>query len=196
MITVLPANQVSWDDVQTVFGSRGYPASCQCQRFKVGPAQWSGTTQLERMQRLRRETHCDNPDSGTTSGLIAFLDGEPVGWCAVEPRSAYPKLPPARLAWKERGEAKDDSTVWAVTCFAVRAGYRGRGITRALVQAAVDHARRQGARALEGYPMVPKQGEEITWGENHVGVRSIFAGAGFSEVAHPTLRRVVMRLEL
>lgn len=195
MITVLPANEVTWEDLQTVLGVRGYPASCQCQRFKVGPAQWSGTTQLERMQRMRRETHCDNPGSPVTSGLVAYLDGEPVGWCAVEPRTAYPKLPPARLGWKTRGEDKDDSSVWAVTCFATRAGFRRRGVTRALLQAAVEFSRKRGARALEGYPMIAQPGEDITWGESHVGVKSTFAALGFTEVAHPTLRRVVMRME-
>ncbi len=195
MITVIPANQASWEDLQTVLGVRGYAAGCQCQRFKVGPAQWSGTTLPQRMLRLRSETHCDNPASPTTSGLVAYLDGEPVGWCAVEPRTAYPKLPPARVGWKARGEDKDDPTIWAVTCFATRAGFRRRGVTRVLVQAAVDFARRQGARALEGYPMITQPGEEITWGETHVGTKSIFAAAGFTEVAHPTLRRVVMRID-
>lgn len=147
------------------------------------------------MLRLRRETHCDNPASPVTSGLVAYLDGEPVGWCAVEPRTAYPKLPPARVAWKARGEDKEDPTVWAVTCFATRAGFRRRGVTRALLQAAVEFARQRGARALEGYPMITQPGEEITWGETHVGTRSMFAAAGFTEVGHPTLRRVVMRID-
>lgn len=39
-------------------------------------------------------------------------------------------------------------------------------------------------------------GVEITWGETHVGTRSIFEAAGFEQVAHPTLRRVVMRIDV
>jgi hypothetical protein len=31
--------------------------------------------------------------------------------------------------------------------------------------------------------------------ELHVGSRSTFAAAGFAEVSHPTLRRVVMRID-
>ena len=193
-VRVVPANEASWEDVQTVFGSKGYPAQCQCQRFKSGPYGWSGTTQLERMRVLQRQTHCDNPDSTVTSGLVAYLDDEPVAWCAVEPRIEFPRLPQARVAWKARGEVKDDPGVWAVTCFTVRAGFRGRGLTRFLLDAAVDRARSQGAKAIEGYPMINK-GEEITWGEIHVGARTTFAAAGFREVAHPTLRRVVMRID-
>jgi hypothetical protein len=43
--------------------------------------------------------------------------------------------------------------------------------------------------------MIAQPGQEITWGELHVGSRSIFAAAGFAEVGHPTLRRVVMRID-
>ena len=194
-VIVVPANEASWADLRTIFGDRGYAAYCQCQRFKLGPQGWTEPTVAERMERLRAEAHCGDPGAGTTSGLVAYLDGEPVGWCAVEPRTAYPRLPPARLAWKARGEDKDDDTVWAVTCFATRAGFRRRGVTRALVRATVAFARERGARALEGYPMITEPGQEVTWGETHVGTRSIFAEAGFLEVSHPTLRRVVMRID-
>jgi GNAT superfamily N-acetyltransferase len=83
-----------------------------------------------------------------------------------------------------------------VKCFVTRAGFRRQGISYALARAAVDFARERGARALEGYPMVTDPGKDITWGELHVGSRSIFEAAGLEEVSHPTLRRVVMRIEL
>ena len=63
-------------------------------------------------------------------------------------------------------------------------------------RAAVDFARERGARALEGYPMIPERGKDVPWGELHVGHASIFAAAGFSEVSRPTLRRAVMRVDL
>jgi len=68
--------------------------------------------------------------------------------------------------------------------------------SRALARATVDFARLRGARALEGYPMITQPGQEVTWGELHVGSRSIFEAAGFTEVSRPTLRRVVMRVDL
>jgi len=131
-----------------------------------------------------------------TSGLVAYLDDEPVGWCAVEERSAYEGLVRNnRVPWTDRDEDKTDDSVWAVTCLFTRAGFRRRGITYALARAAVDFARERGASAIEGSPMITQSGEEITWGELHVGSRSIFAGAGFTEVNRPTLRRVVMRID-
>ncbi len=194
-IAIVPANEASWQDLQAIFGMRGYPAYCQCERFKIGPSGWTEPTTAERMARLEQETHCGYPSSRTTSGLVAYLDGEPVAWCAVEPRTAYPKLPPARVAWKARGEDKDDASVWAVTCFVTRAGFRRRGITRVLAKATVPFARERGARALEAYPMITEPGQEVTWGETHVGTRSMFEAAGFEEVHRATLRRVVMRID-
>jgi len=97
-----------------------------------------------------------------------------------------------------RGTGADvfsDPSVWSVTCFVVRKGYRKRGITYALAAAAVGYARENGARALEGYAMRTQPGKEITWGELHVGAVQVFADAGFTEVSSPSVRRAVMRID-
>jgi GNAT superfamily N-acetyltransferase len=195
-VTIVPANEASWEDLRAIFGDRGYAAYCQCQRSKMRSwAEWKSLEVSGRMQRLEAQTHCGYPNARTTSGLVAYLNGEPVGWCAVEPRTAYPRLLRTPVPWKGRDEDKADDGVWAVTCFATRAGFRRQGISRALARATVGFARERGARALEGYPIMTQPGQEITWGEVNVGSRSIFADAGFTEVSHPTLRRVVMRIE-
>jgi GNAT superfamily N-acetyltransferase len=195
-VSVRPANEVSWEDIQTVFGTRGEAAACQCQYFKILNKDWSSVPVAERAFRLRQQTDCGYPDAEATTGLVAFLDGVPVGWCAVEPRSAYPRLRNAKVPWTGREEDKDDDTVWAVTCFMVRTGYRRRGISSILAKAAVEYARDRGARALEGYPMVDRPNEEIAWpSEMYVGTRSIFSDAGFTEITKPTKRRFVMRID-
>jgi GNAT superfamily N-acetyltransferase len=196
-ITVVPANQAACDDLQTVFGSRGSAAVCQCQRYKLAPREaFKSFPAEERALRLRAQTNCGLPGATSTSGLVAYLEGEPVGWCAVEPRPAYQGLLRVyRVPWEGRAEDKNDESVWAVTCVFGRAGFRHRGVSYALARAAVDFARERGAQALEAYPMLTQPGEEITWGELHMGTRSIFAAAGFTEVGHPTPRRVVMRID-
>jgi GNAT superfamily N-acetyltransferase len=196
-LEIVPANAASWEDLQTVFGTRGEAYICQCQRYKLQPGEaFKKVPVEERAHRLRMQTECGHPGSKTTSGLVAYLDGEPVGWCAVEPRTAYFGLMRNfKVPWQGRSEDKEDDTVWSVTCFVVRAGFRRRGISCALARAAVDFARERGARALEGYPMLVGSGQDITWGELHVGKRSIFEAAGFREVSHPTPRRVVMRID-
>ncbi len=133
-------------------------------------------------------------DAERTAGLLAYLDDNPAGWCAVEPRTAYPGLlRNSRVPWEGRAEDKNDDGVWAVTCFVTRAGFRRRGIGRALVRAAVDFASERGARAIEGYPLTTTN---VISEELHVGTASMFAAAGFVEVSKPTLRRVVMRIDL
>ncbi len=118
-VTIVPANEASWEDLQAVFGTRGDPSRCRCQRFKMRPGEsWASVGAAELAFRFRKQTACGHPESAATSGLVAYLDGEPVGWCAVEPRTAYPRLLRSnRVPWAGRTEDKTDDSVWAVTCF-------------------------------------------------------------------------------
>ncbi|OXM67699.1 GNAT family N-acetyltransferase [Amycolatopsis vastitatis] len=189
MLTVVSVDQASWADLQAIFGDRGDPARCRCQYFKDTPAEWRSGTSAERAERLRAQT------ADRATGLVAFLDGEPAGWCAVEPRTAYRRLRTSRLVWADRDEDPADDGVWAVTCFVTRKGFRRQGVSAALAKAAVGFARERGARAVEGYPMLVEPGQKVAWpAELFVGTAGIFADAGFSEVSRPTARRVVMRL--
>jgi GNAT superfamily N-acetyltransferase len=194
-LTVVPANRASWADLQAIFGTADYPGLCYCQRFKTLHCHWSTLSDRERRERLRRQTNCGHPGADRTTGLVAYLHEEPVGWVAVEPRTAYPRLIRMRSAWTGRHEDKGEGDVWAVTCFVTRKGYRKRGITYALARATIDFARDNGARALEAYSMITTPGQEITWGELHVGSRQVFTDAGFTEVHRPSVRRAVMRID-
>lgn len=194
-IVVVPANKASWADLQAVFGTRGEAASCQCQWFRASPAQWRAQSHETRVERHREQTACGRPRARTTSGLLAYLDGEPAGWCAVGPRPAYVHLLGSRVVWAGRDEDPADENVWSVVCFVTRVGFRRRGVSGALASAAVDFARERGARAVEAYPMITVPGKTITWGELYVGSRNVFADAGFTEVSRPTQRRVVMRID-
>jgi GNAT superfamily N-acetyltransferase len=194
-VTIVPANRATWHDLEAIFGTADYPFHCQCQRFKVTGWLWRDTSLDQRLAMHRASTACGTPQATHTSGLVAYLDDEPVGWVAVEPRTAYPKLRTSRVPWTGRTEDKDDDGIWAVTCFCVRKGYRGRGLTYPLARAAADYARTQGATAVEGYAMVTQPWAEITWGEVHVGAVQVFAEAGFTEVSAPTKRRRVMRID-
>ena len=202
-LSIVPANHASWSDLKAVFGDRDYSSRCNCQRFKTRGWFWAQATDEQRRAQLRDQANCDDPEATSTTGLVAYLraPGEraaatPVGWMAVEPRTEYPRLLGLPTVWKGRpDEDKEDDSVWSVTCFVVRKGYRKRGITYALAAAAVDYARANGARALEAYAMLTQPGKEITWGELHVGARQVFAEAGFTEVSRPSVRRAVMRID-
>ncbi|MGV3479981.1 MAG: GNAT family N-acetyltransferase [Sphingobium sp.] len=198
MIAIQPANLARRDELDAIFGARGEAYKCQCQRYKLAPGESFGAVPVaERAERLSRQTRCGQTHARETSGLVAWLDGEPAGWCAVEPRPAYAALLRVyRVPWIDRDEDRSDAGIWAITCFHIRAGYRRRGISRALVRAAIDFARDRGAHAIEGYPMITEPGRDIPWGELHVGSHSIFAAAGFIQVSRPTPRRAVMRIDL
>jgi GNAT superfamily N-acetyltransferase len=193
-ISVVPANEASWEELQAIFGTRGASSRCWCQRYKLAPRESFGAFPAEeRAHRLREQTECGHPGSDTTSGVVAYLDGEPVGWCAVEPRPAFSGLVRNnRVPWEGRDEDRADESIWAVTCLLTRAGFRKRGIGGALARAAVDFARERGARALEGYAINTKN---VIAEELHVGTERVFADAGLAEVGRPTLRRVVMRID-
>ncbi len=193
-ISIVPANAASCEELRTIFGHRGPASRCQCQRYKLRPREAFASFPVEeRAHRLRQQTDCGHPEADRTSGLVAYLDDQPVGWCAVEPRPAFEGLVRnARVPWEGREEDRADEGVWAVTCLFTRAGFRRRGVSRALARAAVDFARERGARAIEGYPMITK---DVIAEELHVGMEGVFARAGFAEVSRPTLRRVVMRID-
>ncbi|MEU4192299.1 GNAT family N-acetyltransferase [Kribbella sp. NPDC026611] len=182
-LTIVPANQATWEDLEAIFAG-GDTSRCWCQRFRMLPGEsWASEGPEELSARLRDQTS----GPGTT-GLVAYLDGEPVGWCAVAPRAGHPRLlRDFRVPWQDRTEDKTDPTVWAVTCFVTRAGYRRRGIATALAAATVDHARRAGAGSIEGYPDLVDGGS--------VGTLTMFTSAGYTEVSRPGNRRVVMRID-
>lgn len=192
-LRIVPANEASWDDLQAIL--TGTAGRCQCQRQRLGDHDWWFMPESERGAILREETHCGDPRATETIGIVAYLDGEPVGWCAVDRRSVYGRLRGSPVPWKGRQERKDDDSVWAIACLVVRRGFRHRHLTYDLVAAAAEHARQRGATAVEGYPMITG-GAEVTWDEMSVGAVGPFTAAGFTEVSHPTKRRVVMRLEL
>ncbi|MGH3306000.1 MAG: GNAT family N-acetyltransferase [Streptosporangiaceae bacterium] len=194
-LTVVPANEASWADLQAIFGTAGYIGSCSCQYFKIRDRDWHATPDSARRDRFLEQTQCGDPGARATTGLVGYLGTEPVAWVAVEPRTAYARLPWVRTVWHGRDEDKADGGVWAVTCFVTRTGHRKRGITYALAVATIDFARQRGARALEAYPMIVRPGEEVSWGELYVGSRQVFAEAGFTEVSRPSPRRVVMRID-
>ncbi|MEO9137447.1 MAG: GNAT family N-acetyltransferase, partial [Jatrophihabitans sp.] len=145
-ITVQSVRDDLFDEVQIVFGNKGQAARCQCQGYRMGwYAQHADDVQG------RRELLRDQVVEG--HGVIAHLDGEPVGWCSVAPRRDYGFL--RQTTWKGRSEDQDAPGIWAVTCLVVRAGFRHQGVSRALVGGTVDLARDAGASALEAYPMKP-----------------------------------------
>jgi GNAT superfamily N-acetyltransferase len=127
---------------------------------------------------------------GPPPGLLVF-DGElAVGWVQVTPRVALPGLATARFT-----KAIDDKPVWSVSCFYVRKGYRGKGVSRALIDAAVAFAKKNRAPALEAYP-VKTDGAKVSRPNMYTGSASSFEKAGFRTIGAHAPHRPIMRLDL
>jgi len=186
VIAIHDATPDRWPDVVTVMGTRGDPSRCWCQFFRIPGAGWDRATAPAMRDALHEQVRGDVPP-----GVLAVRDDEPVGWCAVAPRGSYPRLGRSTVA-----QATDDGPgVWAVTCFVVRVGHRRQGVASALLDGAVDLARRHGASTVEGYP-VNATGRKASSAELYHGPLSVFLDAGFTEVARPSAARAVVRLTL
>jgi len=125
--------------------------------------------------------------NGPPPGLLAFDGDRAVGWCQLTPRDALPWLD---RTW--RLKRVDDLPVWSLSCFYVRIGYRRKGVTSALIAAAIKAAKRAHAPALEAYPLDASKSPSAT----STGYATTFARAGFKTVASPTAPRPIMRLDL
>jgi GNAT superfamily N-acetyltransferase len=129
-------------------------------------------------------------EAGAPPGILAYVGGRPVGWCAFGPRETYPTLERSRIL-----KPVDERPVWSVTCFFVTKEYRDRGLTSKLLEAAAAHAGKRGAAILEGYPVEPKRGRMADVFA-YTGLASAYRKAGFTEVLRRSETRPIMRLEL
>ena len=128
--------------------------------------------------------------TGESPGILAYADGQPVGWCAVAPRQAYPTLARSRVL-----KPVDERPVWSVTCFFVAKGFRRQGVTTRLLEAAAKFAKSRGAKIIEGYPVEARKGQ-MPDVFAYTGLPSAFRQAGFAEVARRSPTRPIMRREL
>jgi uncharacterized protein YndB with AHSA1/START domain/GNAT superfamily N-acetyltransferase len=180
-----PLTPDRWRDLETLFGPRGACGGCWCMAWRLTPAEF-GRRKGDGNRRALRSL----VTKGATPGILAYDGDAPVGWCAVAPREATPRLEQSRVLAR-----LDDAPVWSVTCFFVAKAYRRQGVTVALLRAAAAYAGGQGARILEGYPMEPRQ-DELPAAFAWTGLAAAFREAGFAEVARRSATRPIFRLAL
>jgi GNAT superfamily N-acetyltransferase len=151
---------------------------CSCMRWRLRSADYQRSTKESRVAALE-----DLVCRGVPVGVLAYLDGEPVGWCSIAPRETYAALERYRALPR-----LDDAPVWSVVCFFVDRRALGQGVTLGLLRAAVEYARSQGAGIVEGYPVEP--GPHLY---TYMGSPATFLRAGFRDVTPPGQARRVMR---
>jgi len=185
-LTIRPLTGEQWPALENLFGKAGASNGCWCMYWRIGP-------------RYRSRPRADNKEdlarlaaagpAGAAPGLLAFDGGVAVGWCELARRTDLGWLARARYL-----QPPDDLPVWSVPCFYVRRTHRGRGVTDALIAAAISAASAAGAPALEAYPVdiaVPGHTRNL-----FPGIASTFARHGFQVVARHKPDRPVMRRPL
>ncbi len=180
-----PLTADRWPDLMKLFGPKGACGGCWCMWWRLSRAEFERKKGAGTKRALHRIV-----DSGPPPGILAYLEGEPVGWCAVAPRSEYARLANSRVLGPV-----DEEPAWSVVCFFVSRSVRRQGVTEALLGAAVAYARRQGARVIEGYPIAPSK-PRVPDVFAYTGFRSTFERAGFVEAARRSPTRAIMRLRI
>ena len=187
MVTIADATADRWDDLVAVMGTKGDPARCWCQFFRGTNADWNAATSQSRRSELHAQVERRPPP-----GVLAYdASGAPAGWCGLAPRADYPRLARSLIA----KATQDQDGLWAITCFVVRVGQRRHGVSGALLDGAIELARRHGARALEAYP-IDVGVRTPSSSELYHGAFHVFQRAGFVEVARPKPDRPTVRLVL
>lgn len=184
-ISIEPARADRFTDAERALTGGGDGADCWCQWWMLAPKDFEATSVDERRERLRQDLSAPVP-----SALIAYVDGDAAGWVKVSPRPDQPRLARTRNI-QTSPEPMDDRTVWAITCFVVRTEHRSRGIASRLLDAAVDHARANGARIVEGYPL-DTDVKRFSTNDLYHGTLSSFLAAGFTETARPGAARPIV----
>ncbi len=180
-----PLTPRRWDDLEQLFGERGACGGCWCMWWRLRRSEYEQKKGADNRRALRRIVR-----SGREPGLLAYAAGEPIGWCAVEPRERYSTLARSRIL-----KPVDEQAVWSVVCFFVKQEWRGRGVSTRLLRAACKHAREHGAKILEGYPHDLKGGR-LPGAFVHNGLLPSFERAHFREVARRSEKRPIVRKEL
>ena len=177
-LQIQPATPDLLPALEDLFTDRATRVGCWCMYWRIGNAY------RQRPSEANRRDFRAIVKAGPPPGLLAF-DGElAVGWCQLTPRADLPWLD---RTWRLR--RVDEAPVWSLSCFYIRKGYRRRGITAALIKAAIQAARRAGAPALEAYPL----DGELSPSATGTGYLAPFLRAGFAVVARRSPEKPIVR---
>lgn len=177
-----PLTHERWADLERLFGENGACGGCWCMWWRLTRSEFNRQKGEGNKRALKRIV-----DSGEIHGILAYDRGQPIGWCSVAPREAFPALERSRVLRRV-----DDKPVWSIVCFFVAKEFRRKGVTAALIKAAIEHAKERHGKIVEGYPVEPKK-EKIPDALAYTGLASTFHKAGFVEVLRRSETRPIMR---
>lgn len=162
-------------DVAALFNQGGDPKWCFCSFFRLRNVDFSGSTAATNRRVLESAAETLAAE-GRAPGLLAYRDGEAIGWVSLGPRTDYERLQHSKIL-----APVDDRPVWSIVCFVVARKARKQGVAQAMLQAAMDYAREHGATLLEAYP-VETEGQRVPAAHAYKGTVGMFEREGFEVV--------------
>ena len=184
-LTFRPLTAATWEDFERLFGERGAYGGCWCMCWRLTPGEFKAGKGPGNRQAMLDLARSDRPP-----GILAYDGDTAIGWCAIAPREEYSALGRSRIL-----KPVDDRPVWSVSCFFIDRKYRRHGVSVPLLEAAVNLAKSQGAKIVEGYPVEPASDDypsTYAW----YGIARTFQRAGFEECARRSPTRPIMRRNL
>ena len=169
-------------DLAALFGQGGDPKGCWCAFFRLRGVEFHNSTG-DSNRKVLEEAVGTTAAEDRSPGLVAYRDGEAIGWVSLGPRDDY-----QRLRHSKTLAPVDDKPVWSIVCFVVARKARGQGVASALLDAAMNYAREHGATLLEGYP-VETDGKRIPSANVYKGTLGMFERAGFEVVQRRQFNR-------
>jgi ribosomal protein S18 acetylase RimI-like enzyme len=177
-----------WCAVERLFGPNGACGGCWCMWWRAGRnMSWSEVKGAPAKSMFKGLVQ-----NGKAHGILAFVEDEPVGWCSFGLRQDFSGLEKVR-AYKRN----DIGDVWSITCFFIHRKWRGKGLVRGLLRAAVVAMQRRGVKIIEAYPVTTtKDGRRLSTSLAWTGPLKIFEELGFKTVQSTNPLKPLMRLEL
>jgi len=180
-----PVTNERWKDFEKLFGDKGACAGCWCMYWRLKQSVLDAQKGSGNKRAMKKII-----GSGKIPGMLAYSEGEPIGWCSVAPREDFSRLDNSRIL-----KPVDEKSVWSVVCFFIHKDHREKGLSIALLNAAKKYVKSSGGKILEGYPVEPKKDkmpDAFAW----TGISAAFQSAGFKEVARRSETRPIMRFYL
>src|SRR5262245_15195272 len=179
-----PLTLERWGDFEKLFGSSGACGGCWCMWWRIARSRYNeqkGAGNKRAMKAIVK--------SGEEPGILAYAGGQPIAWCSVAPREAYPVLENSRIL-----KRVDDKPVWSIGCFFIAKGHRRKGVSVKLLKAVIDFVRSHNGLIVEGYPVEPNKNQPDAF--MFPGLASAFRKAGFKEIERRSETRPIMRYQI
>ncbi|GFP76374.1 GNAT family N-acetyltransferase [Clostridium fungisolvens] len=181
-IKIYSLDHTRWEDFELLFGERGACGGCWCMSWRLKKSEF------ERGKgEFNKNSMKDIVYRGKPVGVLAYVDDNPIGWCAIAPREVYKRLESSRVL-----KRIDDKPVWSISCLFIAKDFRRKGISTELIKGAIEYAKLNEVNIVEAYPVVP-YGNNVPDAFLWTGVPVAFEEAGFTVVERRSKWKPMLR---